>query len=87
MAKNSWSKKRPESAPYATVTWQGWTWKILKAYQCRKNEIINEFARYFCTVSSPATQGSADMGDVYVKDIPMTPELRKILDAREQEEG
>lgn len=85
--KNIWAKGRLRTNPYAVVSSNGWTWLILKAYQTRKNEKTNEYARYFCAVSSPATYGDWDYGDVYVKDIPMTEEFLTTLRQREREEA
>lgn len=47
----------------------GWTWKVWKKYQKPELEAKNEYARWFCSVSSPMTYGGYDMGDVYVKEI------------------
>jgi len=74
-AKNAWGKRRPLGEPYCIIEMDGWTWKILKAYQSRKNEEGNKYARYFCAVQSPFTYGTYDMGDVFVHDIPTTPSL------------
>ena len=86
MAKNLWAKSRPVTNPYATIVSGGWTWKILKAYQARANERKNKYARFFCEVDSPLCQGSPDLGDTYITDIPMTPELAAILAEREKAE-
>jgi hypothetical protein len=79
---NLWGKSRKVSEPYVTVTYGDWTWKILKAYQTRKAELGNKYARWFCAVSSPMTGGSFDMGDCYVSDVPMTGDLQAALDER-----
>lgn len=85
--KNLWSKSCKTTEPYATVTYRDWTWKILKAYQSRQAELKNQFARYFCQVITPMTGSYGDMGDVYVKDIPMTAEFQRVLAKRLDEEG
>jgi hypothetical protein len=46
-----------------------WKWKVWRKYQKAANEDKNQYARWFCTVTSPMTYGSGDMGDVYVADI------------------
>ena len=86
MPKNLWSKTAPKDKPYAVVESGGWTWKVLKAYQTRSNEKTNKYARLFCEVNSPMCQGYPDLGDVYITDIPMTPEFAKILADREKAE-
>ena len=82
MAKNVWGKTRKESNPYATIQYGDWTWKILKAYQSRKNEIGNLHARYFCKVITPMTGEWGDLGDVYCHQVPMTREFHAILKER-----
>ena len=82
--KNAWGKSRPLDNPYVVVERDGWTWKILKAYQSRAKEKTNEYARVFCMVSSPMTYGGWDMGDVYLRDIPKTPTLVAALIERER---
>lgn len=47
----------------------GWTWKVWKHYQKPDKEAINPYARVFCSVKSPFTYDSYDMGDVYINDI------------------
>lgn len=67
--KNVWGKTRKVDNPYLTLHVGDWCWKILKAYQSTKGEADNKYARWFCAVSSPATFGSYDLGDVYIKDV------------------
>lgn len=86
MAKNIWGKSRKLDNPYAKIIVGDWEYLILKAYQTREKEKDNEFARFFCAVKSPMTYGSYDMGDTYVSDIPMTSELQRVLNDREQKE-
>ncbi len=67
MAKNLCAKTRPVSDPYEV--WknnQGWTWLVLKKYQADDNK---PYARWFCSVTSPYTQGLSDMGDAYVAEV------------------
>jgi hypothetical protein len=60
-------KSRPVDRPYAVyVSDDGWTWKVLKAYTTDPHV---DYARWFCAVSSPYTQGSYDLGDTYVADV------------------
>lgn len=82
--KNAWAKTRPPNNPYVTIEKDGWTWKILKAYQSRKKEKENPYARVMCQVTSPMTYGSGDMGDVYIRDIPFTSTLSAALIERER---
>ena len=51
--------------------WQSgdWTWEVYRKYQKPEREAQNQFARWFCKVSSPFTQGGYDLGDTYVNDI------------------
>ena len=73
-SKNEKGKTRPVEYPYEIYTGFGpladWEWRVLKHYQSPEKERENPYARVFCSVSSPMTQGDADMGDVYCKDIP-----------------
>ena len=73
--KNECAKTREITEPYEI--WQtpdgSWEWRVLKKYQTPENEAKNEYARWFCAVSSPITReqmgGGYEMGDVYVRDI------------------
>lgn len=47
----------------------GWRWEVYKKYQKPENEAKNQYARWFCKVTSPLTFGGADYGDVYVSEI------------------
>lgn len=85
--KNLWAKARTIDKPYAEITHNDWTFRILKAYQNRVNEKTNEFARYLCAVRSPFTYNSWDIGDTYIKDIPATPIFIAILEERERAEA
>lgn len=66
---NPCSKTRPVTDPYEIWVRGSWTWKVLKKYQSPEKEAKNEYARWFCAVSSPNTYGSDEYGDVYVRDI------------------
>jgi len=81
--KNAWGKTRPQDNPYFAISRGDWTWRILKAWQPAATARENEFARYFCAVSSPFTAPGVDMGDVYVRDIPG---YGSILAAQQREE-
>ena len=68
--KNLCGKTRTVENPYEV--WEntsGWTWKVLKKYQKPSLEAKNLYARWFCAVSSPYTDGDYDYGDVYIVDI------------------
>lgn len=58
-------KTRPQTRPYEVWVAGDWTWKVLKKYQ---NDDAKPFATAFCAVTSPLTQGTTDMGDVYIAD-------------------
>lgn len=66
--KNTCGKTRPVDKPYEI--WQSsdgtWTWRVLKKWQA---DDTKPFARWLCAVTSPMTQGSSDIGDVYVEEI------------------
>lgn len=86
MAKNIWSKTRPVTDPYLTVQFDDWTWKVLKAYKSRKGEITDQYARWLCCVITPLTGSRGDLGDVYVREIPITTEAIEILIERQKQE-
>lgn len=73
MAKNPCGKSRTVDNPYEVYEGvgplAGWTWKVLKKNQSPEGEAKNEFASWFCAVSSPMTGGGCDMGDTYVADV------------------
>jgi hypothetical protein len=68
MTKNVCAKTRKVEDPYEV--WKSadgsWVWKVLKKWQADDDAPM---ARWYCAVSSPATFGGFDIGDVYVKDI------------------
>jgi len=45
-----------------------WTWYCLKKYQSEDVEAKNQYARWFCLVTSPIMP-EGELGDVYVRDI------------------
>jgi hypothetical protein len=77
--KNLCGKTRPVEEPYEV--WRmgkendasHWEWRILKKYQKPTREAENEYARWFCAVSSPITReqmsSGYELGDVYVSEI------------------
>lgn len=67
--KNNCSKTRSIDNPYEVWKSGSWTWKVLKKYQKPSLEAKNPHARWFCAASSPYTNGSYDLGDVYVREI------------------
>jgi len=67
---NLCGKMRKVNDPYEV--WKnnnGWEWRVLKKYQIPEKEASNPYARWFCAVKSPLTQGTYDMGDTYVRDV------------------
>ena len=76
--KNECGKTRTKDNPYEVwVNESGWEWKVLKKYQTPDNERKNPYARWFCAVKSPFTDGSYELGDVYVKDVVSSARLMK----------
>ncbi len=63
-------KTRPKEDPYETwVSFDGtWKWLVRKKYQSPEAEAANPYARWFCTVITPASP-HGDTGDVYVSEI------------------
>jgi len=88
--KNLWSKSRKKENAYAVVetmvAGEKWIFYVLKAYQCRRLEKANKYARLFCQVITPMTSENGDMGDTYISEIPMTPAFKALLNAREKAE-
>jgi hypothetical protein len=67
MVKNEFLKERKVDNPYEVwANDSGWEWRVLKKWQVDDDK---PYARWFCAVKSPFTQGSFDYGDVYVADI------------------
>ncbi len=46
-----------------------WTWYVLKAYSTPKGEAQNQYARWFCDVTSPFVGESGELGDTYVREV------------------
>src|SRR2546423_12670945 len=57
----------------AYEVWQSFngsmTYFVLKKYQSPEKEAQNPYARWFCSVTSPATTERGDYGDVYVSTV------------------
>lgn len=46
-----------------------WKWFVLKKYKTEENTVKDPFARYYCAVQSPMTNGHYDYGDVYATEV------------------
>lgn len=46
-----------------------WTWYVLRKYKSEESEAKDEYAAWFCFVTSPYVGEEGEFGDVYVKDI------------------
>lgn len=68
--KNECGKTRPKDNPYEI--WRSfdgsWEWRVLKKWQTPEKEAGNQYARWFCSVTSPFCP-HGEMGDVYVAEI------------------
>lgn len=64
-------KGRQRDDPYMTLRSADdtWEWRLLKSWQANDGK---PYARWFCSVSSPHTQGGTDLGDTYVYDVLVT---------------
>ena len=55
--KNECAKTRPLDNPYeiweGIGPMEGWTWKVLKKWQTPDKEAGNQYARWYCFVTSP----------------------------------
>ena len=71
MSKNTQGKTVTRENAYEV--WQtrdgSWTWYVLKKYQGPEAEAANEYARWFCLVTSPFVGESGELGDTYVSDV------------------
>jgi hypothetical protein len=67
---NPFGKDNPDGYPELECSGYGWRWQIRKLYKTPANSVKDPYARAFCAVTSPHTYGSADLGDVYINDIP-----------------
>ena len=67
----SLKKTAKQDAPHAIFAdyANGWEWRVLKVYQGPKQEAANQYARWFCAVSSPYTFGGVDLGDTYRREV------------------
>jgi hypothetical protein len=67
MAKNPYAKRVEPEAAYEV--WEDasgkWRWFVLKKYKSPEREAKDPYARYFCAVQSPITNGRFEYGDVY----------------------
>jgi len=68
--KNGKAKTRPVDNPYEVYKSGDWEWRVLKHYQAPEKERANPLARVLVAAKSPATFGSWEYGDTYLKDIP-----------------
>ena len=46
-----------------------WRWYVLRKYKGQEAEDKDEYARWFCLVTSPYVGEEGEYGDTYVKDI------------------
>lgn len=69
MAKLTTAQRMKQNKPVEIWERDGWKWEVYKKYQKIEKEIDNPYARWFCKVTSPFTQGTADWGDTYISDI------------------
>ena len=61
---------KPEKAYEVWTDASGqWKWFVLKKYKTEENTVKDPYARYFCAVQSPMTNGRFDMGDVYATEV------------------
>ena len=57
--------------PHAIFRHGLWEWRILKRNsRSAQGELDNPLATWYCAVHSPYTQGTYDLGDTYISDIP-----------------
>lgn len=70
MTKNLCGKTVKKENAYEV--WQSvdgtWIWYVLKKYQNEEKEAVNEYARWFCFVTSPYCP-EGEFGDTYVREI------------------
>ena len=65
---NPWGKMRSKENPYAIYRAAGWEWRVLKAYQNPAKELNNQFARWYCFVTTPMCP-AGEYGDTYVHEV------------------
>ena len=46
-----------------------WRWYVLRKYKSEEAEAKDEYAAWFCLVTSPYVGDEGEFGDTYVKDI------------------
>lgn len=77
--KNTKAKTRPIDNPYETyigyLEGMKVEWRVLKHYKSEEGEAKDPFARVFTGAMSPATYGSWEYGDMYLKDLQKYAEL------------
>ena len=69
--KNLCNKTVDVETPYEIwrTTDHQWEWRVLKKYQKPSKEVMNPYARWFCAVKSPHTNGTWEYGDTYVREV------------------
>ena len=66
---NALAKSRDKAQPYATFeNAQGWKWNVLMTYKQPKSEAKDQYALWFCFVTSPLCP-EGELGDTYKKDV------------------
>jgi len=77
-------------AIYASAD-NAWKWYVLKTYATPAGEAKNNYARWFCLVTSPFVGEVGEMGDTYIADIKRnasllssTPEWRETYGIKER---
>lgn len=65
----SLKKSAKRETPHATYRNEsGWEWRVLRVYQKPEAEHVNQYARWFCFVTSPMCP-EGEFGDTYVRDV------------------
>jgi hypothetical protein len=65
MAKNPLGKGRDVENPYAIFQDGDFEIRVLKTYKLAKNEVSDQYARWYTVAKSPMTYGSWEYGDTY----------------------
>ena len=87
---NALAKSRDKAQPYATFeNAQGWKWNVLKTYKQPKSEAKDQYALWFCFVTSPLCP-EGELGDTYKREVLQfadlsyaSPEFKKAYDLSE----